>query len=186
MLTGGTSAGVTADRQPSAIFRQLQNVPFRSSELPPHFRLLLRSSPPYPGRPTAWRPGHPVAWRAGGAELAFALEGPDRIDLVGYTVYQTPRQARAALSAGPKSHRFGFAPSTSRLVGRVRGFSISTLWRARDDGMLFVEAEVLSGFVEVRSLTVVASRSGQGDIAANVAMIRVGLRHLHRVETKTP
>jgi hypothetical protein len=138
---------------------------------------------PFPGRPTAWKPGRPIAWTRSGAEIAFALEGPDRVDLLGFTVYQSLRQARAALAAGPRSHHFGFAPANARLVGNVRGFPHSTLWRARNKGMVIVEGEALNGSIEVRSLTVVTGRRGHGDLLANIALIRAGLRHLHQVQT---
>jgi hypothetical protein len=174
------SASGAAGLGPKALFGKLQTVPLRNSELPVGFRLPPADQGTHPGRPTAWSPSHPVQWRPGGAELAFALRGPDRLDLLGYTVYQTKRQALAALAVGPKGHRFGFAPPNSRLVGKVPGYRDSTLWRADVTGAVVLEADVVSGYVAVRSLTVVTGDAG--DVQGNVALARAALKHLATVD----
>ena len=167
---------------PRVVFAKLQTSPFRNSDLPRPFALPSAKEVPHPGFPTAWSPSHSIPWRAGGAELAFALKGPDRVDLLGYTVYATHKQALAALAKGPKGHHFGFAPANARLVGKVPGFRMSTIWRAEVAGNEIVEADVVgSGPVAVRSLTVFPKTSKDPGVPRNVALIKAGLKHLAAV-----
>ena len=179
-----SSSAVGSSARPEYLFSKLQAVPVHPSELPAGYHLPPASEAPHPGFPTAWSRSHPIPWRAGGAELAFALRGPDRAGLLGYTVYQTEKQALAALRIGPKAHHFGFAPPDARLLGRVPGYPASTLWQANAPGAIVLEADVVSGFVTVRSLTVVTGKAG--DVPGSVALVAAGLKHLAAVEQTMP
>jgi hypothetical protein len=180
------AASGAAPPVPKAVFSKLQAVPVASSELPPGFQLPTADEAPHPGYPTAWSPSRPVPWQPGGAELAFAVRGPDQVDLLGFTVYESPKQALAALPLGPRGHHFGFAPANAQLVGKIPGYPNSTLWKADLPGALIYEADVItSGFVTVRSLTVVTGQTG-GDVPSNLALVKAGLKHLAAVLARKP
>lgn len=120
-------------------------------------------------------------------EVEVDINGPDVYDLVIYAVFPNPADARADLvdaKPSPNAHR----------VGAVPGFRLPSVWdsgsvtgtnsfgKTVTDGLTGMF--VVDGSVIIGAVTTSADNETSGNVPAALALLKSGIRHLQRIESR--